>query len=116
MIYGVAGVAGDGKGTWVAVGVGTNTILYSTDNGSTWTPATGITFSSNGSSVSYGDRWVAVGFSANEQTILTSNDGKVWTKDVGTAFTYGGSSVAYVGNKKWTAVGSGLHTILQFSP
>jgi hypothetical protein len=62
---------------FVAVGSGTNTIAYSNDNGSTWTPVTTTPFTLVGNGVAWnGTRWVAVGSGTN--IIAYSADGITW--------------------------------------
>jgi hypothetical protein len=69
-----------GAGRWVAVGAGTNRILYSND-GITWNTVSSPQFSFEGLYVMYSDettRWIAIGAS-NTNAILYSNDGINWT-------------------------------------
>lgn len=106
-----------GGGYWIAGGIGTNKILYST-NGTTWSESTGTLFDNQCISLEYDgiSRWIATGTSSN--TILTSiNGGVSWSEVSGTTFnTSGGygNKVLYA-NGRWIAVGSdngGTNTIL----
>ena len=99
-----------GNDKWVAVGSGTNKILYS-DDGTTWTAASGATFSNSGLGVAYGnDKWVAVG-SGSGAKILYSDDGITWSAASGATFTTSGNDVAYA-DGKWVAVGRSTNKIL----
>ena len=117
------GVAYDGKGRWVAVGNAEpsdiGNILYSTDNGETWTSAqqngNNPFGTGNGNGVAYDGkgRWVAVGYDDSSDTgnILYSTDnGETWTsaqQNGGSPFGIGyGFGVAYDGKGRWVAVGS----------
>jgi hypothetical protein len=80
---------------WVAVGYGTNTILYST-YGTSWAapaPESDI-FSTGGFALTWnGSRWVAVGYITD--TILYSTDGINWAApSSGITFSTGGEGVA----------------------
>lgn len=107
----VAGLI-NGKTTWVAVGQqigsggGTNTIMYSLDNGVTWLFSTGTKFDVTGTSVAYHDGlFIAVGQNTNkENSILYSNDGIVWKQTIGSSFTDYGDNITWNG-KRWVAVG-----------
>jgi hypothetical protein len=58
--YGYHG-ATNGTGTWIATGAGTNTMVKSTDNGTSWTAITGA-FAAAGFKLAYGNnRFVASG-------------------------------------------------------
>jgi hypothetical protein len=93
-----------GNGVWVAVGAGTNKILYSTD-AVTWLPATGSLFTTSGNSVYYANgRFVAVG-NDTAKSILISDDGQTWSSPLTTSSTY--TDVTY-GNGVWVAVGSDI--------
>ena len=103
-----------GLGVWVAVGAnvlaggGGNTILRSTDNGSSWSGLAGgaVQFTNQGWSVYYANSvWIAVG---NGNTILRSTDGLTWT----TTQTGGYGYNVYYADGVWIAVGLG-NTILQ---
>ncbi len=121
------GVATDGNGHWVAAGLSftpevTNTgptILYSADNGLSWTGTTGANFDSeicHGVATDGSGHWVAVGENRNNDTsvatgpsILYSEDGIHWTGTTGANFDSGGGlEVATDGNGKWVAVGYSL--------
>jgi DNA-binding transcriptional regulator of glucitol operon len=96
---------------WVAVGDGTNTILYST-NGTRWTaPAPeSDTFSNQGKAVAWnGSIWVAVG--NDNYTILYSTYGTSWAAATGTTFSTGGFALTWNGSR-WVAVGYNTDTIL----
>ena len=78
---------------FVAVGQGTNSIIYSQD-GVTWVAATNA-FSTQGRGVAWnGTRWIAVGFGAN--AIAYSQDGITWygAPVSTTIFTFRGNGVA----------------------
>ena len=126
------GIATDGNGKWVAVGMlrieptePANTdakpIKYSSDNGATWTDTT--TLAANlfeiGTSVTYqplqsGGIWLATG-SGNSKTILYSVDnGVTWNTAGSNRFAYEGSSVHYNGNR-WVAVGNGGASSIKYS-
>jgi len=62
----------------VAVGSGTNTIAYSTDSGSTWSPAVSQPFTTSGNSIAWnGTYWIAGGSGTNSSA--WSLDGITWT-------------------------------------
>ena len=108
-----------GKGTWVAVGnssgAGYNNIMYSKNNGTSWTTISeGSSFpfgSGYAHSVAYGkDIWVAVsqdvGTVNKNRKIMWSDNGTCWVHSTssGASFIIGGYDVAY-GNNLWVAVG-----------
>lgn len=99
----------------VAVGQGTNSLMY-TRNSVSWFPVQGTKFTGNGMGVAWnGTMWVAVGYDGTgTNTILYSSNGIYWSVASGTTFasSYGGLSVAF-GGSKWIAVGSGTNTILK---
>ena len=111
------GVAYDGIGTWVAVGVdvsGAN-IKYSTTGGQSWNDASGsFGLEGVGFDVAYGNNtWVAVGYSDLGNNILHSSDGISWNIANGSfGIPTGGPSgnpgqgygVSYL-NGLWYAVG-----------
>ena len=131
------GTSSDGTCLWVAVGQGTDHILYSKD-GTYWqATATGISKfgdgdgsvgDGSGNGIAYGTSsdgtclWVAVGVGTHN--ILYSKDGTSWqdtatgTSKFGTCITRGdgGYGIAYGtssdGSCLWVAVGSGTHNIL----
>ena len=93
----------------VAVGAGTNQIVYSPD-GNAWTPVTSSPFSTHGNGVAWnGSMWVAVGVGA------TSNDSIAYSLDNGISwstpttwtnpFSSGGNGIAWNGSM-WVAVGT----------
>ena len=96
----------------VAVGSGSNTIIYSSD-GTTWIPSTnGNTMFNGGEGVAWnGSLWVAVGIVSN--TIVTSSDGITWTPSInGNTIFDGGNGVAWSSSLSlWVAVGFGTNTI-----
>lgn len=120
------GVAYDGIGTWVVVGVdvsGAN-IKYSTTGGQSWNDASGsFGIEGAGFGVAYGNNtWVAVGYSDVGNNILHSSDGISWNIANGSfGIPTGGPSgnpgqgygVSYL-NGLWYAVGedSSGNTIL----
>jgi hypothetical protein len=95
-----------GTGTFVAVGLGTNSIAYSTDNGTTFTGVSGSnSVLTEGLAVAYNNStlFMAVGYGAN--TVATSPDGIVWTGrgSAGLTVAY---SVAYSSSLgRWVIVG-----------
>ncbi len=113
-------VAGKGGGFWVAVGRNNLnvTILWSADDGSTWTAGTVPSQSGTLRGVAYdatAGRWIAVGtdglFGAR---LLSSSDGKVWTAVTLPAGTYPLTAIATDGQGRELAVGE-AGTLL-FSP
>ena len=94
----------------VAVGSGSNTIIYSSD-GMNWFPSTnGSTMFNTGAGVAWNgtDRWVAVGNQPN--SIATSTDGISWIPSGKGGLSTGGEGVAYNGSL-WVAVGAATNTI-----
>ena len=86
----------------VVVGVGTNSIAYSTDNGRTWTGITDEPMSSGNASAYGNGKWVAVG-GGGGVSIAYSTDGITWT---GAAYPFtAGYGVAY-GNGLFVALGN----------
>ncbi len=56
-----------------------NTIIYSTNQGSSWTAATSGTFSGIGYGITWnGIRWIAVGDDTSGNNIKYSHDGNIW--------------------------------------
>jgi len=91
-----------------AAGANTNTLLYSTDNAVTWTPATGIKFNVTGTTIAYHNGlFVAVGQDSGGKTILWSSDGKDWKLASGPLFSDYGDTVVWNG-KRWVATGNNL--------
>ena len=97
--------------TFVAVGIGTNSIASSLD-GLTWTGQGTDVFPggspSGGNSVAYSTsqgRWVAVGQSSNN-TIASSTDGRIWTAQGASVFTDGYGVVFSESQRLWVALGS----------
>jgi len=91
-------------GTQVAVGGGTNTISYSTDDGITWTGLGQTIFSTTGNKVyNNNNTWIAVG-EGTTNTLAVSNDGINWTGK-GLIFSDVGYDIHYYGNR-WIAVGN----------
>jgi hypothetical protein len=87
------------------VGEGTtNTIAYSTNNGTTWTGIDKTTFTTAGNNVAWnGTRFVAVGQGGN--TVATSVNGINWSAVTGTTFATYGSDIQWL-NTSWVATGS----------
>jgi hypothetical protein len=74
------GLDNTGAGIWVAVGTGTNKIVYSYNPAVSWTGVANSStiFTTTCNSVTYtGGMWIAVGQGGN--TMATSVDGKTWT-------------------------------------
>jgi len=98
--------------TYIAVGLGTNTIAYST-NGITWTGLGASIFSVSGYGVSYSAKlntWVAVGEGTN--TIAYSTDGINWIGLGKSILSVSGRGVAYSSQlNRWIAVGEETNTI-----
>jgi len=91
-------------GTQVAVGGGTNTISYSTDDGITWTGLGQTIFSTIGNKVyNNNNTWIAVG-EGTTNTLAVSSDGINWTGK-GLIFSDAGYDIHYYGNR-WIAVGN----------
>jgi hypothetical protein len=96
----------------VAVGSGSNTIIYSSD-GMNWFPSTnGNTMFNTGAGVAWNgtDRWVAVG-GPLANSITTSTDGISWIPSGNGGLSSGGTGVAYNGSNLWVAVGAVNNTI-----
>lgn len=93
-------------GLQVAVGDGTNTISYSTDDGVTWTGLGQTIFSTTGHKVyNNNNTWIAVG-EGTTNTIAVSTDGINWTGK-GLIFSNAGYDIHYYGNR-WVAVGDDI--------
>jgi hypothetical protein len=118
------GIATDGNGNWVAVGISyqnNNTIKYSSNNGATWTDTTTslANLFSYGNSVTYkplqnGGIWIATG-SGNSNTILYSlNNGLTWNQAGTNRFEEEGSCV-YFSSDRWVAVGNGGSSSIKYS-
>ena len=118
-----SGVAYDGKGLWVACGLGTsarNSIQWSPD-GRTWFDASRGGFDDGGGGNYYcgqgiaydGNKWIAVGYGSSDQnTIQWSPDGLSWYDVSGGGFVggggeYNGNGIASDGKGNWVAVGEG---------
>lgn len=111
-----------GNNIWVATGSNINplgpteqNIIYSTNNGTSWSFAA-ISFVGNeGRGVAYdGTKFVAVGRgTVNGGTVLASTDGLTWTSNAAVPFQYYGSyvgnAIAY-SNSAYIAVGEGEQT------
>ena len=97
------------QSTWVAVGLGTNTIAYSTNNGESWNGLDQTIFDTEGLGVCWnGELWVAVGTSPTP--IVYSDNGINWTS-VSSSPLITGYGIAWNGNM-FVAVGSGsINTI-----
>ena len=96
------GVAGNGSGRWVAVGL-TPPILYSTNDGLTWTNSGVSGFGTSGAAIAYANGlWIA-----SSGGLRYSSDGIIWSAGTGSTFGPSGdaSAIAY-GNGRWVAVGS----------
>jgi len=98
----------------VAVGQGTNRIVYSSD-GMTWLPSSnGNTIFTNGNGVAWnGSIWVAVGDPAN--TIATSSDGVTWTVSSSANTIFNGCSGVAWNGSIWVAVGAGTTNAIAIS-
>jgi hypothetical protein len=100
------------KPTYVAAGVGVNTLVGSTD-GTTWSPSPYTKpFTTAGYGVAWnGTQWVAVGAGGN--TIAYSADGLTWTGN--STFSTQGNDVAYgkdsSGNGLWVVAGQGGNSL-----
>jgi hypothetical protein len=96
----------------VAVGTGTNNILYSA-NGLAWFPVSGKQFTIFGSRVAWnGSLWFAVGSGTNR--VIWSSNGTTWSTDglvVPSTFT-AGNDVASNGTL-WLALGTGTTPVIQ---
>lgn len=94
--YGYHG-ATNGTGTWIATGSGTNTMVKSTDNGSTWVPYdSASSFGASGFKIAYGNNmFVASGGSGD------SNGVNIRTLD--NAGTNVGSYTGYFASYAWCA-------------
>lgn len=100
------------KSIVIAVGRGGNTIVYSHDNGVTWS---NVGVSSPFSTAVYGicfngNVWVAVGGLGGNNTIGYSYDGIVWTGLDITIFSSFGNSVKWNGDM-FVALGNGTNSI-----
>ena len=105
-------VCWNGSNRWVAVGKGTNSILYS-DNGMVWKATSGLGFTGTdgeGRGISYNAnattgqaKWVAVG--TGTYTILYSDDGITWNSTSGAGFIEG-NGITNNGSM-WMALGKG---------
>ena len=86
---------------WVAVGQGTNTIAYSTNNGTDWTAVTNSTsFFTNGRDIVWnGSMWVAVGGGnvVGGTSIAYSHDGINWLNALNSPLSQG---LGIIGNSK----------------
>jgi streptogramin lyase len=108
----------NGSNRWVAVGKGTNSILYS-DNGMVWKATSGLGFTGTdgeGRGISYNAnattgqaKWVAVG--TGTYTILYSDDGITWNSTSGAGFIEG-NGITNNGSM-WMALGKGPRNILK---
>jgi hypothetical protein len=99
----------------VAVGSGTNAVMYSDNNGVTWNVVENIfvddlTDGGGNGAAFNGSRWVVVGRGVN--TIAYSDNGENWT-GLGTIFTTG-NAVASNGST-WVVVGSGGNNSIAYS-
>lgn len=95
-------VDGNGSGTWVAAGV-TPALVYSTDDGNTWTSAGVSGLGAACVAIAYGaGKWVA-----SSGGLKTSANGINWTPGAGSTFGPAGdaSDIVY-GNGRWVAVGT----------
>jgi hypothetical protein len=96
----------------VAVGTGTNNILYSA-NGLAWFPVSGTQFTIFGSRVAWnGSLWFAVGSGTNR--VIWSSNGTTWSTDglVVPSTFMAGNDVASNGTL-WLAVGTGTTPVIQ---
>ncbi|MFK5710219.1 InlB B-repeat-containing protein [Lysinibacillus boronitolerans] len=95
---------GDGK--YVATSLGTNTTVYYSTNGSTWTQSTTITSSQTINSVVYeNNQFIAVD---NLSNFYTSSDGQTWTTAISVDGRNPLHSVTY-GYNKYVTVGGNIH-------
>lgn len=93
-------------GLQVAVGSGTNTLSYSTDDGVTWNGLGQTIFSITGHKVyNNNNTWIAVG-EGTTNTLAVSTDGINWTGK-GLIFSNAGYDIHYYGNR-WVAVGDDI--------
>ncbi len=94
--------------TWVAVGEGTNTILWSNDGQSWATVTTGASILSAGYCVAWSSTasLFVAGGAAGTGRIAYSSDGKSWTVNTQSAISTAVSDIAYGRNSGvWVAVG-----------
>jgi len=97
------------QSTWVAVGSGTNTIAYSTDNGESWNGLGTTIFGAEGLEVCWnGELWVATGTSPG--SIAYSNNGINWTPVTSSPLVTG-VGVAWNGSMFVAVGGGGVNTI-----
>lgn len=95
-------VDGNGSGFWVAVGT-SPALVYSTNDGLTWTNSGVSGLGASCASVAYGGgQWIA-----SSGGLKRSSDGIHWTPCTGSIFGPSGeaSDIAY-GNGRWVAVGT----------
>lgn len=98
-----------GNGVWVAVGLGTNQVMRSSDGGVTWTTVTGPQ-TADWSSVAYGNGvWVAVARTGTNRVMRSTDGGVTWTAVTVELLAW--SSVAY-GNGVWVAVALGTNELM----
>lgn len=96
-------------GRTIGLGIGTNTLGYSDDNGITWTGNGATIFTTQGNGAVWsGTKFVAAGSGTN--TLAWSNDGITWNGLAATIFGTQGNDVAYNGTR-FVAVGSGTNTL-----
>lgn len=87
----------------VACGIGTYTLLYSSDSGSTWTGAVKTVLTTSAQDATFGNNtWVAVG-SGGGTTIAQSSDGITWT---GVAYPFTAAYGVGFGNNLFVALGN----------
>lgn len=97
------GVDYNGSNMWVAVGNGSGTtsnILYSTDNGASWSGITSGDFLTYGSGVRYNQAlglWLAAGFDNPGQTLKYSGDGLNWSNATN-SFDFTGYGIGVASN------------------
>ena len=109
-VYSVTNNGSTSSPFWVAGGLSTPTLAFSTD-GFTWTSIGTSVFTTFCNGVSYGNgTWVALGQGTNG--LAWSSNGIGWNGLAQTIFTTG-TAAAYSANStnKWVAVGGGANTI-----
>ena len=99
-----------GNGTFVAVSYD-GTVMYSTNNGSSWSSATTVPEANSWEQVAYGNGvFVAVSSDGTNRTMYSTDDGDTWTA-VASSATESWYSVAY-GDGVFVAVAAGTDTIM----
>ena len=102
--------------SFVVVGSGSNTIAYTLNNGTSFTPVGLAQLSTTGNDVAYSlplNRWIAVG-SGTHKAATSINGGTIWQSIIGldAIFTTVGLTVAWADIPSiWVAGGQGTNTI-----